>query len=382
MARRSPHRRTSEIAANLQFGFELFLDYALEAGAITETQHQELHARCAAALDEVIGAQARHQQASEPAQRFLELLSSAISAGHAHLAHPKGTAPDTPEAWGWRKHRIGTGVFTEYEWRPQGKRVGWIEGDDVYLDTLAACEAAHTLGQRSGDPLTIGPTTLRKRLHEQGLLKSTYPKQETLTIRRQLEGKRRQVIHLAADSLEKPDSNTHQEPDHTPLEHAQIGFEPHDQPRWSTPAVPDHDNPTSPNPSNQADSDPDGRVGRVIPTTDTTSVPNAPEQQALAIDDFSSSHNQTRPQNPTTPPRPGEPNYRSFLNDAHAAGHLTDRERHQRRIAHDLALRQRPPAGEEHVLAEINQLIKEGILIDQDGHDDIAPSVPDGEDVS
>jgi hypothetical protein len=382
MARRAPHRRTSEIAANLQFGLELFLDYALEAGAISQAQHQELRARCGAALDEVIGAQARHQQASDPARRFCELLSSAISAGHAHLAHPNGTQPDTPEAWGWRKHRIGTGAFTEYEWLPQGKRVGWIDGDDVYLDTLAACEAAYSLGQRSGDPLTITPTTLRKRLHEQGLLKSTHPKRETLTIRRQLEGKRREVINLAADSLEKPDHNTEQEPDHTPPEHADIGFEPHDQPRWSTPTFPDHTNPTSPNPSNQAVSDPDGRVGRVIPTLDTTAVPNAPEQQALSFDDFSSSNNCTRPQNPTTPPRPGDPDYRSFLNRVHAAGQLTDRERHELRLVDDRVRHAQPPAGEKRILAEIDELIEEGVVSEQGGHEGIARSPADGEDMS
>ena len=65
-------------------------------------------------------------------------------------------------------------------------------------------------------------------------------------------------------------------------------------------------------------------------------------------------------------PRPGDPDYRSFLNSVHAAGQLTDRERHQRRIAHDLVLRLRPPAGEARILAEVNELIEEGVLIEPD----------------
>lgn len=43
-------------------------------------------------------------------------------------------------------------------------------------------------------------------------------------------------------------------------------------------------------------------------------------------------------------PLPGDDGFRDLLNGAHAAGYLTDRERHQRRILHDLVLRARATA--------------------------------------
>ena len=300
MALRAFHRRTSEIAANLHFGLELFLDYGLHTGAISLDRHHELSARIAAALAEVVGAHARHQQSSEPAQSFLSLLASAISAGHAHLAHPGGAEPDTPEAWGWRKHRTGTGDFAEDRWASQGKRVGWIGGDDVYLDTTAACEAANTLGQRSGEPVSVTPTTLRKRLNERGLLKSTDPQRETLAIRKHLEGKRREVIHLSANSLEKPDHDTRQEPDRIRRgDHTQLALEPKDNPR-PPPDVPDQEHPTSPNPCSQADSDPNGRVGRVLHIQIPSPKPQTEASTPRTITATQPSPYTTRPQNPTT----------------------------------------------------------------------------------
>jgi hypothetical protein len=68
----------------------------------------------------------------------------------------------------------------------------------------------------------------------------------------------------------------------------------------------------------------------------------------------------------TPPPLPGDDGYRDFLNTTHANGHLTDRERHELRLIHDQIRATQPPAGENEVLAEINNLISEGVLIERD----------------
>lgn len=204
IARADSHRRTPDIVANVTYGIRHFLDYAQSIDAITEDERRALRERCWSALLELGEAQAAHQAASEPVQRFLELLGTALSSGVAHVATPEGNVPSTSGAWGWRD--------SNDDYRPQGKRVGWLEQDNLYLDFDAALAAAQEVGRNLGDSLTISPRTLRKRLSEKGLLQSEDPSRQTYAVRRRLDGRERNVIHLHASCLsgdpkpDKPDS--------------------------------------------------------------------------------------------------------------------------------------------------------------------------------
>jgi hypothetical protein len=80
------------------------------------------------------------------------------------------------------------------------------------LEPEAAFAAAQALAVAQGEALAISPRTLRRRLKERGLLASTDAGRGVLTVRRVLEGKRREVLHLLATSLlSEPD-----QPDHSP----------------------------------------------------------------------------------------------------------------------------------------------------------------------
>jgi len=61
---------------------------------------------------------------------------------------------------------------------------------------------------------------------------------------------------------------------------------------------------------------------------------------------------------------PGDRDFRAFLNGAYAAGHVTDRERHEGRMLHDLILRAGPPAGELAIQRELDELLAEGVLLE------------------
>lgn len=192
------HRRTPEIAANLALGLHWFLEYALDAGAITDKERESLWKRGWQALGQAAQAQSGHQAASEPTRRFLELLSAALASGRAHLAGPFGDAPPEGGAWGWREYTIGAGDGARSEWRAQGDRIGWIDGGDVYLQKDAAYNVAKRLGADGGDGITLAPRTLNKRLHERGLLASVDEARGTSTVRRTLAGQRHDVLHLHA----------------------------------------------------------------------------------------------------------------------------------------------------------------------------------------
>jgi hypothetical protein len=202
------HRRTPGIVAELGAAWLVLLDFAAECGAITAGQAASAWRHAWDALGKAAHAQARHQAASEPAARFLELLGSAIGSGRAHLADVDGAAPERPRRWGWRLVAVGSGEFERHEWRPQGSRVGWVGDGALYLDRDAALAEVQKLGRDVGDGLAVTAQVLTKRLHERGLLASTDQARETLTIRRTLEGKGRAVLHLDAGRLlwsEEPD---------------------------------------------------------------------------------------------------------------------------------------------------------------------------------
>jgi hypothetical protein len=195
------HRRTPGIVASLGAAWRLFLDFALECGAITTANAEAAWRRCWLALGQAAAAQAQHQAASEPTARFLELLGSALGSGKAHVADPVGNAPEGPKSWGWRSVVVGSGNFSRQEWRPQGARVGWVDGANLYLDRDAALAEVQRLGREVGDGLAVTAAVLAKRLNERGLLASTDGARETLPVRRTLEGKRRAVLHLAASTI-------------------------------------------------------------------------------------------------------------------------------------------------------------------------------------
>lgn len=181
------HRRTPDIIANLAFGMRAFLDYAVDTKAITASEAEALVARTWAALGDSAAAQAHHHVANDPAMRFLELLRAALSSGQAHLVdlHPASRLEET-------LGMIDLG---------KGEAVGWIEGDAVYLELEASYAAVQRMGQGSGDALAVSATTLRKRLHERGLLRSIDTGRQVLTIRKQIEGRRRAVLHLDAATV-------------------------------------------------------------------------------------------------------------------------------------------------------------------------------------
>ena len=138
--------------------------------------------------------------AHEPAARFIELLAAVLSSGKGHVAAPNGDVPPSPERWGWQRRDVGE----ELTWVPlTPQRIGWVDGEDLYLQPDAAYAAVRRLAQDEGDGVPLAPKTLWKRLDEKGLLASRDEDGRNL-VRRTLGGDRRRVLHIAASTLEGP----------------------------------------------------------------------------------------------------------------------------------------------------------------------------------
>ena len=187
------HARLPAALAELQSGFELWLEFAIETGAIDTAERTELEQRCGRALQELAVLQTRYHQASDPALRFVGLVKATLACGRAHVANRRGTVPEFPEPWGWRRNPTGEG------WIPQGSRIGWVIGSDLFLDPATSYRVAQTLA--GAERLPISQQTLHHKLRESGFLASVDRGREMVQVRRTLEGCPRQVLHLRAKDL-------------------------------------------------------------------------------------------------------------------------------------------------------------------------------------
>jgi hypothetical protein len=189
------HARTPEIVANLQAGFEMYLEFAVATGAIDSAERNCLASRCWEALRDAAAAQAKHQAATEPAARFLTLLRSVLTSGRAHLEARAGGEPDrAPGSCGWRRDIFG-------KCAPLGDCIGWVDGEDIYLEPTASYRVAQNAGRDMGEVLAVSEQTLKKRLHEKGLLASVDAKRQTLSVRRTIGGSSKDVLHILRSSF-------------------------------------------------------------------------------------------------------------------------------------------------------------------------------------
>jgi hypothetical protein len=205
------HGRTPEIVANLMVGMRSFLRFAREQDALSAEEVAEYDRKTWDALAFVARQQRQHQIASDPTQRFIELLRAALTSFQAHVAMTDGQRPDECGVLGWKEHYEGVWPTGQSEWQAQGPRVGWIDGEQLYLTPDAAVQAVQRVGQGSANPIAVSLQTLGKRLRESGLLASVDRARETIKVRRVCEGQQQEVWHLHIDSLfprsepDKPD---------------------------------------------------------------------------------------------------------------------------------------------------------------------------------
>jgi hypothetical protein len=208
-------RRDDGVDATREFEIEARLGgqtLASGAEALTRGEAEGQYARVWSALIEVAHRQSDHQRKANPGDHFLTLLHSAIAAGRAHVAARNGAIPDDPGTRGWCSSRPARNRG-RIEWLPQGTRVGWLDGPDLFLDIDSAYRAAQTMAA-DGNGIAVGVLNLVKRLHEDGWLKSVDERRGKLRVRRIIGGSRLEVLHLPADVLEhsivgKPAQSAH-----------------------------------------------------------------------------------------------------------------------------------------------------------------------------
>jgi hypothetical protein len=188
------HARTADMIANLQAGFEQFLEFAEDCEAVGSSQRRHLADQSWEALQALAAAQARHHSVTEPTARFLSLLRASLTTGRAHLQTTKGGMPErSPESCGWH--------LESQNLKSQGDCIGWVDGENLYLEPTAAYRVIQMMVRDMSEPFAVSEQTLNKRLSEKGLLASVDAKRQTLTVRRTIAGSKRSVLHFLRNTL-------------------------------------------------------------------------------------------------------------------------------------------------------------------------------------
>jgi hypothetical protein len=192
------HKKVVTALAQLAFAWKTWLRAAKELGVLLPSEAEANWQTIWKILGEVGKKQAPYQAGEHPAIRFVELIQAALSSGKAHLAAMDESKPDECKDWGWREEESKDEHGNSYkQYRAQGDRIGWIDGDDVYLQPDAAYSMAQRLSS-NGEGLSVTSQTLWKRLNESRFLKST-ESEDRLKVKKTVGGKRQTVIHISAD---------------------------------------------------------------------------------------------------------------------------------------------------------------------------------------
>jgi hypothetical protein len=198
------HARTPGIVADLALGLGYFLEFAKSTRAITDAEYENLWRRGWAALLENAGSQPLAIEDGEPAGMFMRLLKSAVACGYGHIVDADGNEPPEPQHWGWRPEGFTSGEGTSTRHKQQGICVGWLTEGELFLDPDSSYAAAQRLARDQNESLNVTAATLRKRLKEKNYLVTTDAARGKLTVRKILQGERRNVLHIAWNGLRSP----------------------------------------------------------------------------------------------------------------------------------------------------------------------------------
>lgn len=168
------HSRTPSDYGSLMAGLLLLVEFATDAGALTAPEAHAFQELAGDALRRLMAAQGEQQREEDEVIRFFALLRSALDSGRCHVSDRlnQGAPKVHPHSWGWRSVPPGDGDEAA-RMEPNGSRVGWTDGQTLWLDGEAAYAVVTSFARSQSAELAVGKGTLYKRIHERGLLTET-----------------------------------------------------------------------------------------------------------------------------------------------------------------------------------------------------------------
>lgn len=183
------HARTPDNLANLLCGLKVFLLWAKTEKLIDNEFEESILKTALSSAKQLAKAQAAADHEASDAQRYIELLRSALQTGRAHVASMHGACPHHAAALGWRDEQGQNGTFIQ---RAQGSRIGWVDGTHLYIDPKGALGLIKKMSNELGNYLGSSDAAISRALKEAGWLAKTDKDRNTFKV--SCEGSRRNVL--------------------------------------------------------------------------------------------------------------------------------------------------------------------------------------------
>lgn len=183
------HARTPDNLANLLCGLKIFLLWAKSEKLIGNEFEESVLNTALSSATQLAKAQAAADNEASDAQRYIELLRSALQTGRAHAASMNGTCPHHAAALGWRDEQGQNGNFIQ---RARGDRIGWVDATHLYVDPQGALALIKRMSGELGNYLGSSDAAISRALKEAGWLAKTDKDRNTFKV--SCEGSRRNVL--------------------------------------------------------------------------------------------------------------------------------------------------------------------------------------------
>ncbi len=171
------HPRTADDIADLASAFSIFLDFAVDCGAVGLDEAERIEDNHWLWLAEVADAMSDELTAeqNDPQEIFLDSIRSALHSGQAYIVDIKTEdVPDGQETrCGWRQelkwHGGDVGQLPIWVVGPNSKRIGWVDDTTVYLDPTISYSVAQAMRKDHAEGIPSS-RMVHKLLHSTGKL--------------------------------------------------------------------------------------------------------------------------------------------------------------------------------------------------------------------
>lgn len=173
--------RGADAVADLAVGWDLLTAALQDAGALDADYAAALMAYARGGLLECATAHRDGMAGRTYPERVAALLRSLFTAGRAHVSdRDSDNAPATPGRFGWVPlNDTGPMSLNDGPLRGGGDRLGWTDGDALFLDPGATLAAVTRQSIAQDEPLSMSPRAMGEHLAAAGVLRTTKGKHAT-----------------------------------------------------------------------------------------------------------------------------------------------------------------------------------------------------------
>lgn len=167
------HARTAPNLAHLLIGLETFGQFCLAKNLMTTDQHYNFIESSRSTLIKLIDIQSKHQELTDPVNRFIDSLKAILEKGDVHIRHSPSLQAGSSKYLGY----INSG---SYGFNSQGECIGEIINDELCLRKGATYAAVKGFSFRRGEPIVILERGMTDRLLDRGIIINTHDNRSTL----------------------------------------------------------------------------------------------------------------------------------------------------------------------------------------------------------